>query len=273
MIRPNNLFYLGLTTILAVNLITLSQVSEGADRPMNIIPIRVSLGDPLAAVFTTNNLDDKEYREPYMRDGSLAALEARVSDAAAPDGYALHYVDGPCSLALPAGRILHLRHYAGFVKSIAHVFPTEALNYTEALALVDALMAMIEGVGFVRRRFHEPPRDESPKDWMDFPVATWQGQGCSLSNSEIELVIVNYNKTPPAPTTPPMIGTPIPKDAPPRYLIRLVIDHEEILHEASDLMKARRKAIHGNGRKFVPLSVWLDSPDWRPEGWDGQYIK
>ena len=64
----------------------------------------------------------------------------------------------------------------------------------------------------------------------------------------------------------------------------------EVYKELSDLSDARRIAVnHDNDCRYrcsyglmtvnhdndkpIPLQLWLDAPDWRPEGWQGKWIK
>ncbi|MBI0019975.1 hypothetical protein H3S90_02600 [Bartonella sp. W8097] len=47
----------------------------------------------------------------------------------------------------------------------------------------------------------------------------------------------------------------------------------EVYKELSDLSDARRIAVNHDNDKPIPLQLWLDAPDWRPEGWQGKWIK
>jgi len=66
------------------------------------------------------------------------------------------------------------------------------------------------------------------------------------------------------------------KDAPRTYLMEfrasLSVD-SEVYKELSDLSDARRIAVNHDNDKPIPLQLWLDDPDWRPEGWQGKWIK
>jgi hypothetical protein len=258
-------------------LVTLSLLPlnlAGGEHKMDIAPVAVRLGDSLATVFRDNPLDKTPFRTSNTRDGFMLPLEAKASDTDGLQGYELHYADGDCSIKLPPGRILHFSHYAGFVHGIFYVFPLEKLNYTEAVALVNQIVQQIDSAGFQRQKFQAPPGTGGlPEGWDHFPVAKWRG--CKLPGTQLTLDIQDIKLSPSGSAVVPWwFNPPIEKeDTLNQYVLRLSADHFEMRRETSELRNARREALHGNRKKYVPLSVWLDDPNWRPQGWDGQYIR
>lgn len=68
----------------------------------------------------------------------------------------------------------------------------------------------------------------------------------------------------------------VSKDAPRTYLMEfhaLVSVDGEVYKELSDLRDAWRIAVNHNKDKPIPLQLWLDDPDWRPDGWKEKWIK
>ena len=282
------LFLVSVITLLwKCNLYSEEEIKMAEEKiKVGVVPVEVGLGDNLSLVLSKNKLNDEYFRKKDTYDSFfLVPLEAHASNPEDPEGYALHYTDGDCKVTFPAGRMLHLGIYAGFINSVSFAMPLEPLNYTEAIALVDDIVARIDKAGFERLRFELPPRTGGlPEGWDRFPVGDWKGCAHSddyaydpndafAGDAYFVVNIKSYNSTLAAPVTPPMVGKPLPDDAPERYIVVVKSSHMLLLDEAYDLMEKRRIEIHGDKNKEVPLSVWLDDPDWRPQGWQGKYIK
>lgn len=252
---------------------------------VGIVPVEVGLGDHLSSVFSKNDLNDEEYyrKQDIDDDTFLAPFQAHASRKEDPEGYELHYTDGDCNVTFPAGRMLHLGIYAGFINSVFFAMPLEPLNYTETVSLVDDIVTRMDKAGFKRLKFTPPPRTGGlPGDL--FRVGYWKScaypedtfydpDSAGASNAYFVIEIESYNSTLAAPVIPPMVGKVLPSDAPDRYIVTMQSSHRVFRSESRDLMNKRRLEVNGDENKEIPLSVWLDDPNWRPQGWQGKYIK
>ena len=201
-----------------------------------------------------------------------------------PKRIILTYDAGEHSITLPPGRIFGFTQNAGIVKSMTFIFPTEPLSWEETVREYKRLVALWDDAGWTRHATapHLPAVTDTirPEDFhkslgINFvKIGRWRAPDAPYVVTT--LTVEHYNSSPSASVTPPaVLSKPLPKDAPDRYLFKVyfkLID-DTVRKEISDLYKARRIAVNGSKDKEIPLSVWLEDPDWRPEGWNGKYIK
>jgi hypothetical protein len=232
------------------------------EKKIHIIPFKVALGDHLSHILSKNHLNDDYYRRSDTEDEHfLTVFEAYASNQKSPKGYELHYTDGSCTIKLSAGRMVHLGLYAGFIRSVAFVMPLTPLSYTQAVTLVKKMIIHINQAGFKLLTHHNI---QKRKKWDRIPVASWIS--CAYPKDSIAQPLqayftldIRYYKT--------------AFKAPKQYLIRIRATNYALDDETHDLMIERRVEVNGDKNKPLPLSIWLDTPLWRPKEWKGKYIK
>ena len=252
--------------------------------------IRTRLTDTLVNMFRNNpsflaasevekDLEDVHDTFPYI-------LTAPASPAGylTPKRIILTYEAGEHSITLPPGRIFGFGQSANIIENITVIFPTEQLPWEEMVREYKRLVALWDAAGWTRHTTapHLPAVIETirPEDFhkslgINFvEIGEWRAPDAPYVVAT--LTVEHYNSSPSASVTPPaVLSKPLPKDAPDRYLFKVYfqINDDAVEEEIYDLYEARRINVNGSKDKELPLSVWLEDPDWRPDGWNGKYIK
>jgi hypothetical protein len=262
------------------------------ERPIITVKTRV-LGTFLA-FFRDNGLTHQEvhYRQnaidPADSEGDPMYLVARADDQFAedPGGVIVHYDHPLCPLTLPAGRQILFSPEAGFVDEIEAIFPLEPLTWNDMQAAVTAQVAALDGAGWKRSTgYFTPRRQVKPVlDPQDFLLATgpkWAQVGyweqCDNPDIKAYLEVRHYNSSSPGSFIPPAaLSEPLNPLAEDRFLLLMRFQPEfdsPLAKELEELAQRRRLALNGDPEARIGAEIWLDDPDWRPEGWAGQALK
>lgn len=225
-----------------------------------------------------------------LSDNLWYPMEARASDKYNDPygGFIMNYRNDTCPFTLPAGRMIDTPYIGGIVSGINYTFPLETLSWDEMQQEKDLAIDILDKAGWKRSRGYFTKNQPfkgvvTPEDFASFPpnAPKWVNVGfweqCDNPFIKARLEVKHYNSSSPGsfvPTSPH--AEPLDPLAEDRFLLRVDISIEPnspIQKELELLRDSRREAINGDRRKEIPLSVWLDDPDWRPEGWDGRHIK
>jgi hypothetical protein len=246
-----------------------------------IVTVETHLVDNARDFFARNEIDPAsktkmESGKPYSDTGILAftAFASRPDD---PEGYVFRYKSVDCEMTLPAGRYVQIDHRAGFFTVMSSTLPLEPVSFEEIMALSRQIGGGFDTAGWKRIRYkadlnQETFGENSLGGKFEY-FGTWQL--CNDPAFTASIKIMYYNSLPSAPSIPPVAGKPLPKDRPDRYLVEVMFDSPDtdILNEAIRLRDARRIAVNGDKDKPLTLELWVNEPDWRPEGWQGRFIK
>ena len=247
---------------------------EGESDTSDIREIAVRVTDSMAEYRFRNGMTD----EPVdtLDDHGLDFTSARNGHPGDPDGIRFSYASGTCPVMLPPGRLLSVNYNAGHVYSATMLVPLDPLAFEAIQAMAQELVDAFRDAGWRQTSLSLPL---TPEAFLDKTGSKWAEVArfaeCDAPDTEAVIVAKHYNSTPPGSAMPPApLSAPLPDDAPDRFLlqVRFAGGVRELGFELSDLARARRLAVHGDEKKALPLSVWLNDPDWRPEGWDGQYL-
>ncbi|WP_227272233.1 hypothetical protein [Roseobacter weihaiensis] len=221
-------------------------------------------------------------------DDAVDYLTARASDRFMedPGGIVLEYDHLSCPITLPAGRQFKFSHVGGFIDDIEAIFPLEPMLWDEMQIELKKLIALFDNAGWVRSAGKFTPR-QPVKDTIvfeDFLLATgpkWTSVGfweqCDNPAIKAGVEIRHYNSSSPGSFMPPAaLSAPLDPTAEDTFLFLVAIKAEfesPVAQELNRLRDARRVEETGRPDQAIPLSIWLDDPDWRPEDWDGEFIE
>lgn len=270
--------------------------TQDTQRPIATIALRV--GDSVAGYIAENGLDARHgdgvlnahsriLERDVKDEGPPAYFVARADagGAADPGGLAVLYDHPTCPLALPPGRQLKVGHIGGYVSEIELILPLTLLHWEEMQAAVTAMIAMLDGAGWARTKGRYGPdlavnARLSHTDFAEKTGAKWARVGhwaqCDAPGIKAYLEVRHVNSMSAALVTPPAVIGTDPEDGPDSFLLRLQIAAEYKSppeREMTRLRNARRSIEGGGAGRALPLSVWLDDPAWRPEGWVGRFLR
>lgn len=260
---------------------------SAASRPD--LKVKAHILEVFSDYFEGNGLEkySDRLREKKSRDDSAHYLVARADDHYAddPGSVILTYDAKDCPVTLPAGRQFMFAYTGPMISEIDAIFPLEPMTWDEMQAMVEATINQFDKAGWQRvpkgPREFSVAKDITPADFLRVKTGTkWTQVGywrpCNMPWVLAYAEVRQYNSSSPGSFTPPAaLGKALPDDAPDRFLMtfRFHIDNNAVGNELRELRDARRIEVNGDPNKEIPISVWLDDPDWRPEGWDGAYIK
>lgn len=203
-----------------------------------------------------------------------------------PGGLALRFDDPDCGFVLPAGRQLSVVPFGGVIEKIDTLFPLAPLNWDDMQAQLPLLIGLFDEAGWKRStgRYtpNQPVREViTEADFLKssgakvVSVGFWEH--CSTPHIKAQLEIRHFNSTLSATFIPPALlsGKSI-DDGPDLFLFRIAIEvafASTMYQEIKLLAESRRQDVSGSIETAIPLSIWLDDPHWRPEGWVGQFIE
>lgn len=269
---------------------------QSPERP--VVELVISIGDSLAKFIEANGLDQRHGKSTLnllqpsrMRDfddsipSHYIVARAGSSGATDPGGVAV-LMDAPsCTLRLPAGRQLKIGHIGGLVDEIELIAPLQSLNWDAMQAAVTALIAELDGAGWVRTRdTYGPDRPINeiltPEDFANKVDGSWARVGswaaCDQPDVKAWVQVLHYNALSSATMTPPaVLGRPLPDDAPDTFLLLIRIQAEfdsPLEREMTRLRNARRQEVTGSAETPLPLALWIEDPDWRPAGWSSALL-
>lgn len=222
-------------------------------------------------------------------DEFLDYLVARASDGFTddPGGIVIHYDHPTCPVVLPAGRQFKFSHVGGYIDEIEAIFPLEPLSWDDMQIDLQAMIKQLDDAGWVRTTGHftsKTPVQETITfdDFLNKTGPKWAsvgfwGQCDAPENIKVYLQVRHFNSGAAGSFMPPAaLSKPIPEDAEDKFIFLMRFQAEvnsDLAEELVQLRDARRVAHVGDPEQRIPLSVWLDDPDWRPEGWDGKFLK
>ncbi|WP_308916089.1 hypothetical protein [Jannaschia sp. LMIT008] len=265
------------------------------DRPIVTIEARVL--DSMNRYLDVNELDGREVmtglnrrqrvNDPEHPDAFMEFVVAPADDGETshPSGIVLSYDHPDCPLLIPPGRQLSLTHIGLFIDKVAMTFPLEPMTWDEMQGEYRRVVAQLDQAGWVRSSGRHTPsqgvkEDITYDDFLDKTGPKWAGVGfweqCDNPAIKAEFQIKHYNGTSPGSFMPPAaLSEPLDPGAEDTFLFHISIaaDYRSpVERELTRLRDARRAEVNGRTDAEIPLSVWLDDPDWRPEDWDGIYV-
>ncbi|KIC48003.1 hypothetical protein [Tateyamaria sp. ANG-S1] len=211
--------------------------------------------------------------ERPRQDDDVVFFQALASGTSGPDGYILRYNDGTCPpITLPAGRLIRVDHVGPWISGVYATLPMEPLSFQDARAASDDIITSMMEAGW-ERSFYRPDVDEARiAESMGRRYILARLNVCGTEGTYAEVVLRSYGDGSPGFSAPPLaVGRSLPEDEPIRYLIAVSIiarDFDDatpnLIAPREDLVRARREAVTGNPRQAIPLSVWLEEPNWTP---------
>jgi len=220
--------------------------------------------------WTYNNHTGEEVLDA-MR-GALM-FNADVNRPLDPDGYAAEIAFGDKTITIPAGRMVHIGHDAGYVRSISCTLPLDTISFDEMMSSCGDIARQFEQIGFklVRKKDQMTEQEFHEKGGNYNQYGEWQIEDPLPISLTLEMN--NFNRMLTTSFTMPL-ADPTPRDAPPSYLVSTYITLEsKARFELVDLKYARNLAVNGDRNQPLPLKLWFDDPDWRPANWQGQWLK
>lgn len=269
--------FIGLTKIL------LSQENEINNHAGRLVS--VSLLQPVADLLAQPPMTyyQEDLRGPDGRDtASLYLTEMASGERLKPTmtggPIVFQYAAKRCTISLPAGRQMLAAIEGPVVARASMVLPMEPMTWDEMQVAVTTIVTMFDEAGWISsgRPVQVPLRqdnfseDSGPKFAI---VGEWQE--CDAGPATANITVQHYNSLTGSSFTPPAIlSKPLPENAPDRFLIYVTFSpgSQKISDSIGDLVMARRVS-EGLDPAYqkLPASVWLDDPDWRPQGWSGGF--
>ncbi len=216
---------------------------------------------------------------PYMgHDGGREDIgtfffEAPAAATEGPDGYVLRYEDGECPpVILPAGRMVAVDYVGLWISGVSATLPMEPLSFEEARAMAEEIMEKMMAASW-ERTYHRPDFDAARiANVMGHRHTLARFTVCGDTGTYASVVVRNYGDGPAGYSIPPMaVGQPLPENTPTRYLVRVEIlgrnfsdDTPNLIDDRKAAVRSMREKVSGNAKQAIPLSVWLDKPDWQP---------
>jgi len=250
------------------------------NRPAVLGPVVTLEGGLLQTVkaFTDiNRLDIRRFT--HRSDGKIRSdltpvpmiFAVRPQDEGSPSGYAINIYTKNGFIHLPAGGQIFVGHHTGRIDSIYSTMPLRTLSFDEVMALARQIEDNIIALGFepevAYRDMTEEEFQEKIRNHKSNLYAKWK------ENGSIEMRIKPFSSYARVAFTTP-IGSVPDKSAPETYLLTFDLNVSyDVRREISALREARSLALTGEKEGDFPVKIWFDDPDWRPEGWQGKWIK
>lgn len=192
----------------------------------------------------------------------------------------MRYASEGCAVELPAGRQFMVATSGPVVGRAEMVLPMEPMTWDGMQLAVMDLILRFDRAGWTRNpkgqlvvegpEYSDFTEDAGPKSAR---IGEWFECGAGPGKAFVE--VMHYNSLAGNSFTPPaVLGRPLPDDAPDRFLINVYFSPATsgLSDKIGDLVMARRAAEGIDpGYEKLPASIWLDDPDWRPEGWTGGF--
>ena len=261
--------------------------SEGLDRP--IINVKTRIFDKTIDYLRNNSLsfNENRFRDRNTRDHLADYLVARASDHYPddPGGIVLTYDADQCAITLPAGRQFKFGYVGPLIEDIEAIFPLEPMAWDDMQEMIQDIVGQFEDAGWTYYNIYSVDRPAklrpTPADFLRIQSGTkWVHIGnwvsCDTPWVQANIEVRHYNSSSAGSFMPPAALSPaLPDDAPDRFLMLIWfhIADDAVTDEMRALRDARRLSVNGNVHDPVPVSIWLDDPDWRPDGWNGTYVE
>lgn len=269
------------------SLLTMRAASKASpQRP--VIEISARVLQPYTQFLRKNDLQKEEanirrYEDP---DDFPYYLTARADDRYVddPGGIVLTYAAVDCPVTLPAGRQFRFGHVGPILDDIEAIFPLEPMSWDDMQAMVTELIGRFDGAGW--KRVPAGPQGFSVTDGItaaDFlrvkSGTKWTRVGywrpCDSPEVLAYAEVRHYDSSSPGSFMPPAaLSQPLPDEAPDRFLMRVTFRADDAARdELRELRDARRIEVTGSPDREIPVSIWFDDPDWRPDDWNGKFVK
>lgn len=278
-----------LPIVFSIIILNLWRFNPVSNTPRSIKTVRTHVLEAKATHLKRNDLalSEKIHRERNHHDNWMDYLIARSGDRYVDDpaGIVLVYDEIQCPVTLPPGRQFKIAHIGGLINEIEAIFPLEPLSWNEMQEEFTRLINMMASAGWKPSTSRHRPNHPNPEqitlaDFASKIGPKWAEAGvweqCNNRDIKAYLVIKHFNSLSPGSFMPPAaLSKPLDDTAEDSFIFLLTFQAEmgtRLESELISLRDARRLHVNGDARSPIPLSVWLDDPDWRPAGWYGEFI-
>jgi len=242
-----------------------------------VVTLEGGLLQTVKAFINKNGLDIRQYEkwsdEEQRMDSFPGPMifSVRPQEEGSPSGYAINIYTRNGFIHLPAGGQIFVEHNAGRISSIHSTMPLRTLSFDEVMVLARQIEDNITALGFepevAHRDMTEEEFQEKIRNHKSNLYAKWK------ENGSIEMRIKPFSSYARVAFTTP-IGRVPDKSVPETYLLNFDLRvGSDVRREMRALRKARSLALTGEKEGDFPVKIWFDDPDWRPEGWQGKWIK
>ncbi len=243
-------------------------------KPRELVTISTHLYQNMVDFLDHNQTE--QHKEPNTGDWGILAFQAFASRPEDPLGYVLRYDNSTCQTELPAGRYIQIGYQGLYFDSISSTLPLEPTSFEEIVPMAEAIYQSLVKAGWQTKRYKPKVTQQSIAEYLGGLPRHFYADlyGCGHEKFQAYITIKHYNSLPSGPSIPPVAGKPLPADYPDRYIITVgFLTRSPVDDELYALRDARREAVAGDKRKNIGLQIWLDDPYWKPEGWQGEFIK
>lgn len=221
------------------------------------------------------------------RDSGVLIPVARAGEKHAndPSALILTYDAKGCPITFPAGRQMQISFEGPVIDDAYLIYPMEVMTWDEMQRMVADTVDLFELAGWpVKKepRFGPPteirreitPEELNKKSYGTKTVTIGVWSPCDAPHVEAYAEVRHLNSSPTGTSIPPKAAELRDPEAPDRFVMRVKfwIDNEALSKEIIALRDARRAEM-GAREQAIAAQVWLDDPDWRPEGWEGRWIE
>lgn len=253
--------------------------------------VGLQLMETVASLLERNNVPSfvATVNDPETSDsGRFLPVARATSDAVGdPASIALAYDAPGCPLFLPAGRQMQISFEGPVIDSAYLIYPMEPMDWDSMQLMVAQTADIFEQSGWKvkpKPRFGPPteilrsisPEQLNKKTYGTKTVRTGVWHPCDLPYVEATAEVRHLNSAPSGVSIPPTRPTgPQDHDAPDRFVMRVsfTIDNKALSKEITALRDARREDVNGTADEPLAMIHWVETPNWRPENWEGQWIK
>lgn len=256
-------------------------------------PLQVGLQllEPVASLLARNNVPSfvATVDDPETGDSGRFLPVARANADAVDDpaSIALAYDAPDCPLFLPAGRQMQISFEGPVIDSAYLIYPMEPMDWEDMQLMVAQTADIFEHAGWevkAKPRFGPPteilrsisPEKMNKKTYGTKTVRTGVWRPCNLPYVEATAEVRHLNSAPSGVSIPPTRASqPQDHDAADRFVMRVsfTIDNAALTEEIIRLRDARRFEENGTTEEALAMKHWVETPNWRPENWEGQWIK
>lgn len=202
-----------------------------------------------------------------------------------PSALVLTYDARGCPITFPAGRQMQISFEGPVIDEASLIYPMEVMTWDEMQNMVADTVDLFDLAGWpvkAQPRFGPPTeiRREITAEQLNrktygtkrVTVGVWSP--CDAPHVEAYAEVRHLNSSPTSPSIPPTVAELRDPEAPDRFVMRVKfwIDSDALSEEILALRDARRAEM-GAREAPVAAQVWLDDPDWRPDGWEGRWIE
>lgn len=259
--------------------------------PRAPMQVGVQLLEPVASLLARNNVPSfvATVDDPETGDSGRFLPVARANADAVddPSSITLTYAAPDCPLTLPAGRQMQISFEGPVVDSAYLIYPMEPMDWDEMQLMVAQTTDIFARAGWTVKpqpRFgpltkilHSITSAQlNKKTYGTKTVRTGVWHPCDTPFVEAIAEVRHLNSAPSGVSIPPAgASAPQNHDAADRFVMRVSfnIDQDTLSQEIKTLRDARRFEVKGTIEVPIAMRHWVETPDWRPENWQGRWIK